>query len=73
MHPDHRELQLTLMVPGPPLDEESAGLVRRLMEKGALRAAGLAVDDCRKTYADLVAKGGPSCRNRPSVPTAWKR
>ncbi len=56
-HPNQPELEFTLMVPGPPLDEEAAASVRRLMEKGALSAAGLAVDDCRTTYEELVAKG----------------
>ena len=56
-HPDHPELQLTLMRPGPPLDEESAAAVRRMMDKGALHAVGLATDDCRATCAELRAKG----------------
>jgi hypothetical protein len=45
------------MVPGPPLDDEAAASMRRLLDKGSLGAAGLAVDDCRKTYEELVAKG----------------
>jgi catechol 2,3-dioxygenase-like lactoylglutathione lyase family enzyme len=56
-HPDHPELELTLMTPGPPLDEESAGAVRRMLEKGALNAVGLATRDCRKTHKELVARG----------------
>ena len=55
-HPNQPELEFTLMVPGPPLDEEAAASVRRLLEEGALSAAGLAVDDCRKTYEELAAK-----------------
>lgn len=57
VHPSQPELQLTLMVPGPPLDDEAAESVRRLMAKGALSAVGLSVDDCRKTHAELTAKG----------------
>jgi catechol 2,3-dioxygenase-like lactoylglutathione lyase family enzyme len=57
MHPDHPEMQLTLMLPGPPLDEEDAAAVRRMMDKGSLSAVGLSTDDCRKTYQELVAKG----------------
>jgi catechol 2,3-dioxygenase-like lactoylglutathione lyase family enzyme len=57
VHPDHPELQLTLAVPGPPLDDESAGMVRTMMDKGALHAVGLATDDCRKTYEELSARG----------------
>ncbi|MBD0322552.1 MAG: VOC family protein [Aldersonia sp.] len=57
VHPDHPELQVNLAVPGPPLDEESAQAVRRMMDKGALHAVGLATDDCRKTYQELVERG----------------
>lgn len=56
-HPDHPELQLTLMRPGPPLDEEAAAVVSRLLDKGTMHAVGLATDDCRKTHEELVAKG----------------
>jgi catechol 2,3-dioxygenase-like lactoylglutathione lyase family enzyme len=56
-HPDHPELQLTLMRPGPPLDEEDADAFRRMMGKGSLPAVGLSTDDCRKTHDELVAKG----------------
>jgi len=56
-HPEHPELQLTLMVPGPPLDEEDAAAFRRMIGKGSLGAVGLATDDCRKTHQELVAKG----------------
>ena len=57
IHPDHPELQIVLSTPGPPLDEESAAAVRRMMEKGMMHAVGLAADDCRKTHAELAAKG----------------
>ena len=57
MHPDHPEMQLTLMLPGPPLDEEDAAAFRRMMDKGSLAAVGLSTDDCRTTYKELVAKG----------------
>jgi catechol 2,3-dioxygenase-like lactoylglutathione lyase family enzyme len=56
-HPNQPELEFTLMVPGPPLDDEAASSVRELLDKGALSAAGLAVDDCHATYNELVAKG----------------
>ena len=56
-HPDHPELQLTLTIPGPPLDEDDAASVRRMLDKGSLGAVGLATDDCRKTHEELVAKG----------------
>ena len=57
VHPDHPELQLTLALPGPPLDDESAAAVRKMMDKGALHAVGLATDDCRKAFEELSARG----------------
>jgi catechol 2,3-dioxygenase-like lactoylglutathione lyase family enzyme len=56
-HPNQPELQVTLMVPGPPLDEDAAAFMRRQLEKGEMGAIGLQVDDCRKTYEELSAKG----------------
>jgi catechol 2,3-dioxygenase-like lactoylglutathione lyase family enzyme len=56
-HPDHPELELTLMKPGPPLDDEDAAAFRRMMDKGSLAAVGLSTEDCRKTHEELVAKG----------------
>jgi hypothetical protein len=56
-HPDHPELELTLMKPGPPLDEEDAAAFRHMMDKGSLGAVGLSTDDCRRTHKELVAKG----------------
>jgi catechol 2,3-dioxygenase-like lactoylglutathione lyase family enzyme len=57
VHPNQPELEFTLMVPGPPLDDEAASSIRRLLDKGALSAAGLAVEDCHATYKELLAKG----------------
>lgn len=54
---DHPELHVTLMLPGPPMDEESADAIRRIMAKGTMHGFGINTDDCRKTFADLVAKG----------------
>jgi len=56
-HADHPELEITLMQPGPPLDAEGADFVRRQLEKGQMGGLGLRVDDCRKTYDELRAKG----------------
>ncbi len=56
-HPTQPELELTLMRPGPPLNEEAAEFYRRQLEKGEMGGVGLAVDDCRKTYEELSAKG----------------
>jgi catechol 2,3-dioxygenase-like lactoylglutathione lyase family enzyme len=56
-HPSQPELDVTLMTPGPPLDAEAAAFVRRQLEAGQMGGLGLRVDDCRKTYAELAAKG----------------
>jgi catechol 2,3-dioxygenase-like lactoylglutathione lyase family enzyme len=56
-HPSQPELEVTLMTPGPPLDEEAADFIRRQLEKGQMGGLGLRVDDCRKTYEELKGKG----------------
>ncbi|WP_280234207.1 VOC family protein [Nocardia cyriacigeorgica] len=56
-HPDHRELEVTLMVPGPPLDDNLAEATRRALANGTHGALGLATDDCQKAYEELSAKG----------------
>jgi catechol 2,3-dioxygenase-like lactoylglutathione lyase family enzyme len=56
-HPSQPELEVTLMVPGPPLNPEAADFIRRELEKGQMGGIGLTVDDCRKTYEELSAKG----------------
>ncbi len=48
-HPSQPELEVTLMVPGPPLDDEAATFIRGQLEKGQMGGLGLKVDDCRKT------------------------
>src|SRR5437867_1480167 len=57
VHPSQPELEVTLMLPGPPLDPDAADFVRRQLEKGQMGGLGLRVDDCRKTYAELTEKG----------------
>ena len=56
-HPSQPELDVTLMVPGPPLSPEAADFVRGQLESGQMGGLGLTVDDCRKTYDELSAKG----------------
>src|SRR6202165_5196626 len=55
--PGHPELELTLMTPGPPLDPEGAAFIRRQLEQGQMGGLGLRVDDCRRTYEQLKARG----------------
>lgn len=57
VHPDRPELQINLSLPGAPLDDEDAAAIKRLLDKGSLNAFGLATTDCRKTAAELKAKG----------------
>jgi len=56
-HPSQPELEVTLMTPGPPLDDEAAAHVRRQLEKGGSGGLGLHVDDCRRTFEELSARG----------------
>jgi uncharacterized glyoxalase superfamily protein PhnB len=56
-HPDHLELEVTLMIPGPPLDDEMADAIRRGIAKGTSGGLGLRTDDCKKTFEELTAKG----------------
>lgn len=56
-HPSQPELDVTLMVPGPPLDDDMTGAVRRAMANGSMGGLGLQTDDCTKTYDELSAKG----------------
>ena len=56
-HPDQPELEVTLMTPGPPLEPEMADMIRRQLEKGQMGGLGLTVDNCRKTFEELSAKG----------------
>jgi hypothetical protein len=39
------------------LDEEAAAAIRLLLRKGVLGAGAFDVDNCRKTYEELKAKG----------------
>jgi catechol 2,3-dioxygenase-like lactoylglutathione lyase family enzyme len=56
-HPSQPELEVTLMLPGPPLSPEAADFVRGQLESGQMGGLGLRVDDCRKTYEELSSKG----------------
>ncbi|NMO51419.1 VOC family protein [Actinoplanes sp. TBRC 11911] len=56
-HPSQPELEVTLMVPGPPLTPAAADFVRGQLEAGQMGGLGLTVDDCRKTYEELSAGG----------------
>lgn len=56
-HPAQPELEVTLMVPGPPLTEDMADAVRRALAAGSMGGFGLSTDDCRAEHARLVDLG----------------
>jgi catechol 2,3-dioxygenase-like lactoylglutathione lyase family enzyme len=56
-HPDQPDLEVTLMTPGPPLDDDLIEAIRRAQAKGSMGGFGLNTDDCRKTFEELTAKG----------------
>jgi catechol 2,3-dioxygenase-like lactoylglutathione lyase family enzyme len=56
-HPDHPELEVTLMLPGPPLDDGVAEAVRRALANGTMGGFGLSTSDCHRDYEDLCARG----------------
>ena len=56
-HPSQPELEITLMVPGPPLDDDMAEAVRRALAKGSMGGFGISTDDCHKAYQELQDKG----------------
>ncbi len=57
--PDQPDLELGLMLPGPPAyDEETAEAIRELVSKGAAGGGVIfQTDDCRGTYEKLLAAG----------------
>jgi len=56
---DQPDLEIALMKvgTGDMMDEETAGLLRKLVEKGALGAGVFETDDVHRDYAELVKKG----------------
>ncbi|HEU5109946.1 MAG TPA: VOC family protein [Micromonosporaceae bacterium] len=56
-HPTQPELQVHLTVPGPPMPPELVTAIARAQDEGGMFGLGLHVDDCRKTYEELQAKG----------------
>ena len=56
--PEQPDVPLMLAVPGPPvMDEATAEQIRALTAKGFLGPGGLVTKDCRKTTAELKARG----------------
>jgi catechol 2,3-dioxygenase-like lactoylglutathione lyase family enzyme len=57
VHPSQPELQLHLAIPGPPMSDDLVAALQRAQSAGGLPGVGLNVDDCRKTFEELSAKG----------------
>lgn len=56
-HPGQPGLALHLTTPSKPLSDDLIAAMTRAQAEGGLPGVGLAVDDCRATHAELVAKG----------------
>jgi catechol 2,3-dioxygenase-like lactoylglutathione lyase family enzyme len=56
-HPSQPELEIHLTIPGPPVSPEMTEAINRALDEGGMFGLGVNVDDCRKTYADLRARG----------------
>ena len=57
IHPNQPELKLHLTTPSKPLSDDLIAAMTRAQAEGGLPGVGLTVDDCRKTFEDLKAKG----------------
>jgi predicted enzyme related to lactoylglutathione lyase len=53
---------------GPMMDAEDVRAIKRLLEKGVLGGGVLDVDDCRRTYDELKAKGVTFAREPKEMP-----
>ena len=51
------ELQVHLTEPGPPIPDDMVAAIKRAQDAGDMFGLGMHVDDCRKTYEELLAKG----------------
>jgi catechol 2,3-dioxygenase-like lactoylglutathione lyase family enzyme len=55
---DQPDMEIMLLVPGPPpLSEEVGRQVRELIAHGAVGTCIFEVDDCQATYAELTERG----------------
>jgi catechol 2,3-dioxygenase-like lactoylglutathione lyase family enzyme len=67
-HPEHPELEVTLMNPGPPLDEDMASAVRR-----ALAASACVPTTARRATKSSPRRASNSCNRRRTARTASKQ
>jgi predicted enzyme related to lactoylglutathione lyase len=55
---DQPDIQVLLAKPAPPMfSEDDAQALRGLVAKGAMAGGVIDTDDCRRSYAELKAKG----------------
>src|SRR6266498_2726849 len=67
--PDQPDVELVLMVPGPPAhDDATAAQIRELVAKGAGGGMILQTDDCRGAYESLQAAGVEFTQEPPEGP-----
>jgi catechol 2,3-dioxygenase-like lactoylglutathione lyase family enzyme len=57
VHPSQPELRVSLSVPGPPHTPDMIAAMNRALDEGTMHGLGLNVDDCHKTYDELLARG----------------
>lgn len=69
-HPNQPELEVTLMVPGPPLDPKMAQAVERSLAKGRMGGFGLGPTIARRLTKSCRPKASGSSSHRPSGRTA---
>jgi predicted enzyme related to lactoylglutathione lyase len=55
--PNQPEIHVNLSVPGPPNSPAMIEAINKALDEGTMHGLGLNVDDCNKTYEELVAKG----------------
>jgi catechol 2,3-dioxygenase-like lactoylglutathione lyase family enzyme len=69
-HPDHPELQVTLMVPGPPLDDGMADAVRRALANGTMKDSVSRAPTATRRTRSCPRRASTSCSRRRTGPTA---
>src|SRR5690349_3422355 len=55
VHPNQRDLQVSLAVPGPAHSPDMVEAMNRALDGGGMSGLGLQVDDCHKTFEELSA------------------
>lgn len=72
-HPGQPDLELALMVPGPPLDDEDAEFVRRALAKGSMSGVACASTTAGRRTTSSRRRASTSCRSPRTGRTASKR